>query len=173
MSIIIVDFVIQKCIECIPPEHIQFIISAFRGQVVTLSTHPYGCRVIQVDDDNINPWLLGYLPETSLKFSTITYQNNRLVNIPNVRGVFFFGSFYHSVQVVFDVETIIICCKFSLFFLQRVLEHCTIEQKDDGIMDDILRATCDLAQDQYGNYVVQVSGGWISLQNRYFLLLFF
>ena len=49
------NHVIQKCIECIAPEHIQFIISAFRGQVVTLSTHPYGCRVIQVDDDNINP----------------------------------------------------------------------------------------------------------------------
>lgn len=26
---------------------IQFIISSFAGQVYTLSTHPYGCRVIQ------------------------------------------------------------------------------------------------------------------------------
>lgn len=42
------NHVIQKCIECVPAEHIEFIISAFRGQVVTLSTHPYGCRVIQV-----------------------------------------------------------------------------------------------------------------------------
>ena len=42
------NHVIQKCIECIPAEKIGFIISAFRGQVATLSTHPYGCRVIQV-----------------------------------------------------------------------------------------------------------------------------
>lgn len=42
------NHVIQKCIECVPTENIEFIISAFRGQVVTLSTHPYGCRVIQV-----------------------------------------------------------------------------------------------------------------------------
>lgn len=42
------NHVIQKCIECVPSEHIQFIISAFYGQVVMLSTHPYGCRVIQV-----------------------------------------------------------------------------------------------------------------------------
>ncbi|OVA19220.1 Pumilio RNA-binding repeat [Macleaya cordata] len=41
------NHVIQKCIECVPTEKIGFIISAFRNQVATLSTHPYGCRVIQ------------------------------------------------------------------------------------------------------------------------------
>nr|GMC48020.1 pumilio homolog 2-like [Ipomoea batatas] len=41
------NHVIQKCIECVPEDHIQFIVSTFFGQVVTLSTHPYGCRVIQ------------------------------------------------------------------------------------------------------------------------------
>lgn len=42
------NHVIQKCIECLPTERIGFIISAFHGQVATLSMHPYGCRVIQV-----------------------------------------------------------------------------------------------------------------------------
>ena len=42
------NHVIQKCIECVPQEMIQFIIKTFYGQVVPLSTHPYGCRVIQV-----------------------------------------------------------------------------------------------------------------------------
>ena len=42
------NHVVQKCIECVPQDHIQFIISAFYGQVVVLSSHPYGCRVIQV-----------------------------------------------------------------------------------------------------------------------------
>ena len=42
------NHVIQKCIECVPPEHTKFILSAFHGQVVRLSTHLYGCRVIQV-----------------------------------------------------------------------------------------------------------------------------
>ncbi|KAK1428705.1 hypothetical protein QVD17_17544 [Tagetes erecta] len=41
------NHVIQKCIECVPEQHIQFIITTFFDQVVTLSTHPYGCRVIQ------------------------------------------------------------------------------------------------------------------------------
>jgi len=42
------NHVIQKCIESIPTKNIDFIISAFRGQVAILSMHPYGCRVIQV-----------------------------------------------------------------------------------------------------------------------------
>lgn len=37
----------QKAIERVPTEHIQFVIEAFRGQVNILATHPYGCRVIQ------------------------------------------------------------------------------------------------------------------------------
>ena len=42
------NHVIQKCIECVPEDAIQFIVTTFYDQVVTLSTHPYGCRVIQV-----------------------------------------------------------------------------------------------------------------------------
>jgi pumilio RNA-binding family len=42
------NHVIQKCIGSVPAEKIGFIISAFRGEVATLSMHPYGCRVIQV-----------------------------------------------------------------------------------------------------------------------------
>lgn len=42
------NHVIQKCIECIPEDAIHFVVSTFYDQVVTLSTHPYGCRVIQV-----------------------------------------------------------------------------------------------------------------------------
>ncbi|GAB4860121.1 hypothetical protein Ancab_011599 [Ancistrocladus abbreviatus] len=41
------NHVIQKCIECVPEDAIQFIVESFFDQVVTLSTHPYGCRVIQ------------------------------------------------------------------------------------------------------------------------------
>ncbi|MEN2643536.1 hypothetical protein AAER46_05905, partial [Acinetobacter baumannii] len=36
------NHVIQKCIERIPPNLIQFIVEAFAGQVYNLSTHPYG-----------------------------------------------------------------------------------------------------------------------------------
>ncbi|RWW86243.1 hypothetical protein BHE74_00004988, partial [Ensete ventricosum] len=78
------NHVIQKCIECIPQDAIQFVISAFYGQVVTLSTHPYGCRVIQ-----------------------------------------------------------------------RVLEFCDDPKIQQSMIAEILQSVCLLAQDQYGNYVVQ------------------
>ncbi|CAI9759154.1 unnamed protein product [Fraxinus pennsylvanica] len=78
------NHVIQKCIECVPKEHIQFIISTFFDQVVTLSTHPYGCRVIQ-----------------------------------------------------------------------RVLEHCKDPKTQSKVMEEILGSVSMLAQDQYGNYVIQ------------------
>lgn len=42
------NHVIQKCIECVPQDRIQFIVSSFYGHVVALSSHSYGCRVIQV-----------------------------------------------------------------------------------------------------------------------------
>jgi pumilio RNA-binding family len=41
------NHVIQKCIEVLGSEELQFVIDAFVGQVKELSTHPYGCRVIQ------------------------------------------------------------------------------------------------------------------------------
>lgn len=45
------NHVVQKCIECVPEDSIQFIVSVFYDQVVTLSTHPYGCRVVQVKNN--------------------------------------------------------------------------------------------------------------------------
>jgi len=80
------NHVIQKCIEIterIPPHLIQFIVDAFTGQVYALSTHPYGCRVIQ-----------------------------------------------------------------------RILEHCT-EAQTAPILEELMRTTISLVQDQYGNYVIQ------------------
>lgn len=41
------NHVIQKCVEKVPCEYIQFVIDAFVGHVFELATHPYGCRVIQ------------------------------------------------------------------------------------------------------------------------------
>ncbi|KAE8700865.1 Pumilio-like protein 2 [Hibiscus syriacus] len=78
------NHVIQKCIECVPEENIQFVVTTFFDQVVTLSTHPYGCRVIQ-----------------------------------------------------------------------RILEHCMDPKTQSKVMDEILGSVSLLAQDQYGNYVIQ------------------
>ena len=41
------NHVVQKAIERVPAEHVQFIIDAFQGKVGENATHAYGCRVIQ------------------------------------------------------------------------------------------------------------------------------
>jgi pumilio RNA-binding family len=43
------NHVVQKCLQCVPPQYIKLIHASFCGKAVMLSTHPYGCRVIQVD----------------------------------------------------------------------------------------------------------------------------
>lgn len=41
------NHVVQKIIELVPRQHIDFIMNAVRGQVTPLASHAYGCRVIQ------------------------------------------------------------------------------------------------------------------------------
>ena len=107
------NHVIQKCIECVPEDAIHFIVSTFFDQVVTLSTHPYGCRVIQVSSLHCLYYFYN-VPEIVCH-----------IRIPSTR--------------------------------QRVLEHCKDPTTQQKVMDEILGAVSMLAQDQYGNYVVQVS----------------
>ncbi|GJN36940.1 hypothetical protein PR202_gb25846 [Eleusine coracana subsp. coracana] len=42
------NHVIQKCIECVPEDHIPFVIQPILSEILVLCTHQYGCRVIQV-----------------------------------------------------------------------------------------------------------------------------
>ncbi|KAL9275269.1 Pumilio homolog 4-like protein [Drosera capensis] len=93
------NHVIQKCIDCIPQDKIQFIISAFFGQVFSLSVHPYGCRVVQ-----------------------------------------------------------------------RVLENCHDLNTQTKIMDEIMQFVCTLAEDQYGNYVIQHVIQYGSPQERFTII---
>lgn len=41
------NHVVQKIIELVPRQHIDFIMNCFKNRVCELSTHGYGCRVIQ------------------------------------------------------------------------------------------------------------------------------
>lgn len=65
------NHVVQKCIECVPQAQIQFIISSFYGQVVTLSTHPYGCRVIQVSCLHSGSFRMNYIFHFILLFTSV------------------------------------------------------------------------------------------------------
>jgi hypothetical protein len=36
-----------RCIECVPCEHLTTMLDTFNGQIVSLSMHSFGCRVVQ------------------------------------------------------------------------------------------------------------------------------
>jgi pumilio RNA-binding family len=122
------NHVIQKCIECVPQQNIEFIISTFYDQVVSLSMHPYGCRVIQV-----------------------SYANDLCLNFC-----------FEKMTVFTSLFLVLLIChhtyylKITFVLSQRVLEHCDDPKTQKIVMDEILQSVCLLAQDQYGNYVVQV-----------------
>jgi hypothetical protein len=58
---------------------------------------------------------------------------------------------------------------FTIFFLkkdfpkcilgyhQRVLEHCDDENTQNAMMEEIMQSVVTLTEDQYGNYVIQVT----------------
>jgi pumilio RNA-binding family len=41
------NHVIQKCIQVLPAPHFAFIVDVVEANITDLSTHPFGCRVIQ------------------------------------------------------------------------------------------------------------------------------
>ncbi|KAF8691219.1 hypothetical protein HU200_040339 [Digitaria exilis] len=41
------NYVIQKCMECLPSKNIEFIFQSLRGKVAALSTHAYGWHVVK------------------------------------------------------------------------------------------------------------------------------
>ena len=47
--------------------------------------------------------------------------------------------------------------KCVLAYRQRVLEHCDDESTQNAMMEEIMQSVVTLTEDQYGNYVIQVT----------------
>ncbi|CAM6047592.1 unnamed protein product [Sphagnum compactum] len=150
------NYVIQKFFEHGTSQQRSDLANQLVGHVLVLSLQMYGCRVIQkaleVVDVDQQTQLVSELDGHVMR--CVRDQNgNHVIQkciecIPPDRIQFIISAFYNQVVVL---STHPYGCR----VIQRVLEHCTDEQKQRGIMEEILRSTCILAQDQYGNYVVQ------------------
>ncbi|MCO5586548.1 hypothetical protein L7F22_040489 [Adiantum nelumboides] len=126
------------------------------GHVLSLSLQMYGCRVIQkaLEVVGLDQQILIVSELDGHVMRCVRDQNgNHVIQkciecVPPEHIQFIITAFFGQVVML---STHPYGCR----VIQRVLEHCTDEQKQGGIMEDILRSTCNLAQDQYGNYVVQ------------------
>ncbi|PIA37268.1 hypothetical protein AQUCO_03000102v1 [Aquilegia coerulea] len=150
------NYVIQKFFEHGTESQRKELASHLTGHVLPLSLQMYGCRVIQkaleVVDVDQQTQMVAELDGSIMK--CVRDQNgNHVIQkciecVPQDRIQFIVSAFYGQVVAL---STHPYGCR----VIQRVLEHCDDADTQRIIMEEILQSVCTLAQDQYGNYVVQ------------------
>ncbi|EXJ83901.1 hypothetical protein A1O1_07530 [Capronia coronata CBS 617.96] len=156
------NHVVQKAIERIPGEHIQFIVDAHRGQVAKMSTHQYGCRVVQRMLEYCRPdakrLILDELLDHILPLISDSYGNYVVQHIiqngePRDRR--------HVVDIVLQQLLTFSKHKFASNIVEKSIDYADEDQRaailrgltvaDDQGATPVL----GLMRDQYGNYVLQ------------------
>lgn len=150
------NYVIQKFFEYGTSEQRRELANHLRGQILPLSLQMYGCRVIQKALDVIEleqkADLVRELDGHVLK--CVRDQNGNHViqkcieSIPTEKIDFIISAFHGQVATLSMHP-------YGCRVIQRVLEHCGDGTQSQFIVDEILESVCDLAQNQYGNYVTQ------------------
>ncbi|CAN1846737.1 Pumilio homolog 2 [Linum perenne] len=156
------NHVIQKCIECIPEENIQFIVSTFFDQVVTLSTHPYGCRVIQrVLEHCLDPETQSKVMDEILASVSMLAQDQYGNYV--VQHVLEHGKPHERSTIIKELAGKIVQMS-QQKFASNVVEKClTFGGKDERqlLVNEMLGTTDEneplqaMMKDQFANYVVQ------------------
>uniref|UniRef100_A0A8C3ATB2 Pumilio RNA binding family member 2 n=1 Tax=Cyclopterus lumpus TaxID=8103 RepID=A0A8C3ATB2_CYCLU len=156
------NHVVQKCIECVQPQALQFIIDAFQGQVFVLSTHPYGCRVIQrilehCTQEQTLP-ILEELHQHSEQLGQDQYGNYV------IQHVLEHGRPEDKSKIVAEVRGKVLVLS-QHKFASNVVEKCVIHSSRAEralLIDEVCcqkdgphSALYTMMKDQYANYVVQ------------------
>uniref|UniRef100_A0AAQ4R807 PUM-HD domain-containing protein n=1 Tax=Gasterosteus aculeatus aculeatus TaxID=481459 RepID=A0AAQ4R807_GASAC len=156
------NHVVQKCIECVQPQALQFIIEAFQGQVFVLSTHPYGCRVIQrilehCTQEQTLP-ILEELHQHSEQLGQDQYGNYV------IQHVLEHGRPEDKSKIVAEVRGKVLVLS-QHKFASNVVEKCVIHSSRAEralLIDEVCcqkdgphSALYTMMKDQYANYVVQ------------------
>ncbi|KAE9619350.1 putative nucleic acid binding NABP, pumilio, RNA binding domain-containing protein [Lupinus albus] len=150
------NYVIQKFFEHGTESQRKELACQLTGHILPLSLQMYGCRVIQKALEVVNvdqkTQMVSELDGAVMR--CVRDQNgNHVIQkciecIPQDRIQFIISSFYGQVVAL---STHPYGCR----VIQRVLEHCDDPSTQQIIMDEIMHSVCNLAQDQYGNYVIQ------------------
>ncbi|XVE69222.1 hypothetical protein DITRI_Ditri09bG0134900 [Diplodiscus trichospermus] len=150
------NYVIQKFFEHGSASQTRKLADQLTGHVLTLSLQMYGCRVIQkaieVVELDQKTKMVKELDGHVMR--CVRDQNgNHVIQkciecVPEDAIQFIVSTFYDQV-VTLSIHP------YGCRVIQRVLEHCHEAKTQHIMMDEILQSVCMLAQDQYGNYVVQ------------------
>lgn len=155
------NHVIQKLIERVSPDRLGFVVS-FRGNVYDLSTHPYGCRVLQrclehLPDDQTRP-LLDELHKYTINLMQDQYGNyviqfviehgrpqDRALIISKLHGQMLQMARHKFASNV--CEKALVCADAAT---RRQLIDEIMTPKQDGVS-----TINTMMKDQYANYVLQ------------------
>ncbi|KAI3517376.1 hypothetical protein L1887_16590 [Cichorium endivia] len=156
------NHVVQKCIECVPEDAIRFIISTFYDQVVTLSMHPYGCRVIQrVLEHCVDPKTQNIVMDEILNSICMLAQDQYGNYV--VQHVLEHGKPHERTYIINQLTGQIVQMsqqKFASNVVEKCLTFGTPEQRQI-LVTEMLGTTDEneplqvMMKDQFANYVVQ------------------
>ncbi|CAA7017565.1 unnamed protein product [Microthlaspi erraticum] len=150
------NYVIQKFFEYGLPAQKRELAEKLFGNVLALSLQTYGCRVIQkaIEVVDVDQKIKMVKELDGHVMRCVRDQNGNHVVQKCIECVseenieFVISSFFGQVVTL---STHPYGCR----VIQRVLEHCHDPVTQSKVMEEILSTVSMLAQDQYGNYVVQ------------------
>ncbi|KAK4661850.1 mRNA binding protein puf3 [Podospora pseudopauciseta] len=167
------NHVIQKIIQTVPRQHIGFIFDCFRGRVSELSSHAYGCRVIQralehgneADKQSIMKELHSCAQMLIMdQYGNYVTQHVITDGSPDDRS--------KMVALVMSQLPIFSKHKFASNVVEKCIKHGTADQQRD-IRDRFMSRGDDgnsflvsLTKDQFGNYVLQTLLSELQGQDR-------
>lgn len=156
------NHVVQKAIERIPGEHVQFIVDAHRGQMAKMSTHQYGCRVVQRMLEHCQPKakrvILDELLEHILPLISDSYGNYVVQHIiqngePRDRR--------QVVNIVLQQLMTFSKHKFASNIVEKSIDCADADQRAEILRgltapnEQGVTPVLGLMRDQYGNYVLR------------------
>lgn len=152
------NYVVQKLLELGSPDQRSQMARMLSGSIVPLSLHMYGCRVVQKALELLAPQqqvsIANELQAQVLDCARDQNGNHVLQKVierlPAASAAPLLDSLLPHIA---DLS----CHPFGCRVVQRLLERCdrAHASRRRKAMDAILQSTLLLAQDQYGNYVVQ------------------
>lgn len=158
------NYVIQKCFERANEDQLESLLEKASGEAcLELCLNAFGCRVIQKALDVSSREQRDTLFFEPLKRELENLccdQNGNHVAQKFVVELSATGDLENFVKIIVkDAETVrkLSSHPFACRVVQRMLEHCTEEQKNESFLPAIVEKTTELAINQFGNYVVQHS----------------
>lgn len=156
------NHVVQKIIELVPRQHLDFIMDAVRSHVTTLATHMYGCRVIQR--------MLEHGTETDKKEIMAELHSSVQVLITDQFGNYVAQHVIQNgkdddsqqfIKLIMDNLATFSKHKFASNVVEKCIEHATTPQRSrirELLAGSSAEGSTDLQQmikDQFGNYVIR------------------